>query len=168
MTKVQTCSADDFDFLIGDWRVHHRRLKERLAGCREWVEFEGSSTARKILGGFGNIDDNVLDLPGGRYRAATLRSFDPATGLWSIWWLDGRRPHHLDTPVVGLFENARGLFYADDMLDGTPIKVRFTWFAYDADTARWEQAFSDDGGITWETNWTMDFARMATASATCG
>ena len=74
MTAMQTSSADDFDFFIGDWRVHHRRLKERLAGCREWVEFEGSSTARKILGGFGNIDDNLLDLPDGPYRAATLRS----------------------------------------------------------------------------------------------
>jgi hypothetical protein len=161
MMKMQTSSADDFDVFIGGWHVHHRRLKKRLADCCEWVAFEGSSTAHKILGGFGNIDDNVLDLPDGPYRAATLRSFDPTTGLWSIWWLDGRRPHHLDTPVIGRFENGTGLFYADDTLDDTPIKVRFTWFAYDANTARWEQAFSDDRRNTWETNRTMDFARMA-------
>jgi hypothetical protein len=161
MTKIKTSGENDFDFFIGDWRVHHRRLKERLAGCREWVEFEGTSTARKILGGFGNIDDNVLDLPDGAYRAATLRAFDPATGLWSIWWLDGRRPHRLDVPVVGRFDSGTGLFYADDALNDVPIKVRFTWFAFDADTARWEQAFSDDGGNTWETNWTMDFVRLA-------
>ncbi len=160
MMNASASSANDFDFIIGDWRVHHRRLKERLSGCREWVEFEGSSSARKILGGFGNIDDNVLDLPDGPYRAATLRSFDPATGLWSIWWLDGRRPHQLDVPVVGRFENGTGLFYADDTLDGAPIKVRFTWSSLDTDAARWEQAFSDDGGNSWETNWTMDFVRM--------
>jgi hypothetical protein len=161
MTARHTSNADDFDFFIGDWRVHHRRLKERLAGCREWVEFEGSSTVRKILGGFGNVDDNVLDLPDDPYRAATLRSFDPATGLWSIWWLDGRRPHRLDTPVVGRFEHGTGLFYADDTFDGMPIKVRFTWTLLGADAARWEQAFSADGGNGWETNWTMDFVRIS-------
>ena len=161
MTDRHTSSADDFDFFIGDWRVHHRRLKERLTGCREWVEFEGSTTVRKILGGFGNVDDNLLDLPEGPYRAATLRSFDPATGLWSIWWLDGRRPHRLDTPVVGRFEHGTGLFYADDTFDEMPIKVRFTWTLLDADAARWEQAFSADGGSIWETNWTMDFVRIS-------
>jgi hypothetical protein len=159
MTDTSASSANDFDFIIGDWRVHHRRLKERLAGCCEWVEFEGTSTTRKILGGFGNIEDNVLALPDGPYPAAALRSFDPATGLWSIWWLDGRDPHRLDTPVVGRFENGTGLFHADDTLDGRPIGVRFTWFALDADTARWQQAFSEDGGKTWETNWIMDFSR---------
>lgn len=161
MTDRHNSSADDFDFFIGDWRVHHRRLKERLADCREWVEFEGTTTAHKILGGFGNVDDNVLGLPEGPYRAATLRSFDPATGLWSIWWLDGRRPHRLDTPVVGRFEHGTGLFYADDTFDEMPIKVRFTWTLLDADAARWEQAFSADGGNSWETNWTMDFVRIS-------
>lgn len=161
MTVRHTSSADDFDFFIGDWRVHHRRLKARLAGCREWVEFAGSTTVHKILGGFGNVDDNVLNLPEGPYRAATLRSFDHETGLWSIWWLDGRQPHRLDTPVVGRFEHGTGLFYADDTFDGTPIKVRFTWTILDAGAARWEQAFSADGGSTWETNWTMDFVRIS-------
>ena len=161
MTDRHMSSADDFDFFIGDWRVHHRRLKARLAGCREWIEFEGSTTVRKILGGFGNVDDNLLDLPEGPYRATTLRSFDPATGLWSIWWLDGRRPHRLDTPVVGRFEDETGLFYADDGFDGMPIKVRFTWTLLDADTARWEQAFSADGGNSWDTNGTMAFVRIS-------
>lgn len=150
----------DFDFIIGDWRVRHRRLKARLAGCTEWVEFEGSSTAHKILGGFGNMDDNVLDLPDGPYRAATVRSFDPTTGLWSIWWLDGRYPDRLDTPVVGRFANGTGLFFADDILDGVPIRIRFTWSSLDRDMPRWEQAFSTDGGHLWETNWTMDFIRI--------
>lgn len=152
-------SSTDFDFFIGDWRVRHRRLKQRLAGCAEWDEFDGTSCARSLLGGTGNIDDNVLAMPDGAYRAITLRSFDAATRLWSIWWLDGRRPHRLDTPVVGRFENGTGLFYADDVLDGMPIVVRFMWSSIDANTAHWEQAFSDDGGETWETNWTMDFAR---------
>ena len=161
MTDRHTSSADDFDFIIGDWRVLHRRLKQRLVGCTDWMEFEGTSTTRKILGGLGNLEDNVLELPDGAYRAVAMRSFDPATALWAIWWLDGRRPHRLDTPVVGRFEHGTGLFYAEDTFDGMPIKVRFTWTLLDAEAARWEQAFSADGGNSWETNWTMDFARIS-------
>lgn len=84
--------AGDFDFFIGSWGVAHRRLKERLAGCNDWLEFGGTCVTQKILGGLGNMDDNFLDLPGDAYRAVTLRSFDPAKKLWSIWWLDGRNP----------------------------------------------------------------------------
>ena len=158
-SSTRMSSADDFDFIIGDWHVHHRRLKERLIGCTEWVEFEGTSATGKILGGFGNLEDHCLSLSGDAYRAVALRSFDPVTATWSIWWLDGRSPHQLDTPVVGAFEHGRGLFFANDILNGRPIRVRFLWLPIDANTARWEQAFSDDGGTTWETNWTMDFIR---------
>lgn len=151
---------DDFDFIIGDWRVRHRRLERRLAGCHDWIEFEGTSSTRKILGGFGNLEDNTLALPDGAYRAVALRSFDPVAATWSIWWLDGRHPDRLDTPVVGRFADGTGVFHADDMLDGSPIRIRFTWSSLAAGTPRWEQAFSADGGDTWETNWTMDFFRV--------
>jgi hypothetical protein len=77
-------AVHDFDFYIGSWRVHHRRLVERLAGSDDWEAFEGSSTAWPILDGAGNIDDNVLELPAGTYRAISLRTFDPATDRWSI------------------------------------------------------------------------------------
>lgn len=151
-------TRNDFDFAIGDWTVKHRRLKERLVGCEDWVEFDGTMSTRKILGGDGNLEDNFLDLPGDPYRAIALRSFDPLTTQWSIWWLDGRNPTHLDVPVVGDFATGKGLFYANDHLGGAPIKIRFTWFSSDTEP-RWEQAFSNDEGSTWETNWTMDFYR---------
>ena len=115
----------DFDFYMGTWRVHHRRLKERLVGSDEWQEFEGTSTAWPILDGAGNIDDNVLELPAGTYRAVSLRTYDPATDRWSIWWLDGRNPSPLDPPVVGGFEDGIGTFIAEDTFDGQPILVRF-------------------------------------------
>ncbi len=160
MTTQSVSSAPtDFDFIIGSWRVKHRRLKERLAGCTEWVEFDGDSSTRKILGGFGNLEDNYLALPEGAYRAVALRSFNSATKQWSIWWLDGRNPGEIDTPVVGQFANGRGLFYADDVLNGRSIRMRFTWSVPESDNPRWEQAFSADAGATWETNWTMTFTR---------
>jgi hypothetical protein len=151
----------DFDFYMGKWRVHHRRLKDRLAGSDEWQEFEGTSEAWPILDGAGNIDDNVLELPGDTYRAISLRSYDTASGQWSIWWLDGRSPRGpLDPPVVGGFSDGIGTFLAEDTFKGQAIVVRFIWSDITARSTRWEQAFSADGGETWEVNWIMESTRV--------
>jgi len=152
-------SANDFDFLVGRWTVKHHRLVKRLAGCTEWAEFGGTSTLQPLLGGQGNIDDNVLELPEGTYRAVSLRTWDPASDLWSIWWLDARHPHRLDPPVVGRFEGGVGVFECDDVFEGRPIRVRFRWSDTQTAAPRWEQAFSEDGGRSWERNWTMVFTR---------
>lgn len=152
-------SSGEFDFAFGSWRVRHRRLKERLAGCTDWEEFPGTSETRPVLGGSGNIEDNLIGFPGGAYRAVAIRAFDPAAGTWAIWWLSAERPHHLDVPVVGRFEGGVGTFLARDSLRGMPITVRFLWLRTDARRPRWEQAFSADGGASWETNWTMEFER---------
>jgi hypothetical protein len=111
------------------------------------------------MDGLANVDDNVIELPSGAYRAATMRTFDEATRLWSIWWFDGRSPHRLDPPVVGRFESGVGTFLADDQLRGQPIKVRFIWSGIASPNPKWEQAFSPDDGKTWETNWVMRFER---------
>jgi hypothetical protein len=149
----------DFDFIVGDWHVRHRRLNSRLSGCTDWTEFSGLSSTRPILGGFGNVEDNLLGFPDGDVRAVAVRSFDRAAHSWSIWWLDGRSPHQLQTPVVGRFSGTTGVFFADDSLNGTPIRVRFIWNANPGGNPTWEQAFSQDHGTTWETNWTMEFSR---------
>ncbi len=150
----------DFDFIIGDWQVFHRRLNARLTGCTEWTEFQGTSSTRKILGGFGNVEDNLLCFPEENVRAAAFRSFDATSRTWSIWWLDGRAPHNLDVPVTGAFSGTVGIFHANDVLDGRPIRVRFTWRQNPGGNPQWEQAFSADDGSTWETNWTMEFTRV--------
>lgn len=157
--ESEAIAPSDFAFAVGHWHVAHRRLRERLVGCTEWVEFDGEMSTQPVLGGFGNVEDNLLHLPEGPYRAIALRSFDPRSRQWAIWWLDARAPHQLDVPVVGTFQDGVGTFYADDRLDGVPIRIRFTWFTSDPQNPRWEQAFSADGGTTWETNWTMDFRR---------
>ena len=85
----------DFDFLIGDWRVRHRLIQGG-----QWVEFDGTSSTRKLMGGYGNVEDNVLQRPGGSYKAVGLRSYDSKSGQWAIWWLDGRNPLGLLDPAV--------------------------------------------------------------------
>jgi hypothetical protein len=160
-TTAPSSAVHDFDFYMGKWHVHHRRLKERLAGSDEWEEFEGTSEAWPILGGAGNIDDNVLELPTGTYRAISLRTFEPVSDKWSIWWLDGRTPSRLDPPVVGGFSDGIGTFIAEDTFNGRRILVRFIWSSITEDTCRWEQAFSPDGGEGWEVNWVMESTRIA-------
>jgi hypothetical protein len=151
----------DFDFFFGTWDVSHRRLQKRLASDTNWDEFTGTCEVRPLLGGLGNVDDNVIELPDGAYRAATVRTFDPATRQWSIWWIDGRNPLTIDVPVRGAFVDGVGTFLCEDVFEGRPIWVRFLWSEIAQNTARWEQAFSADGGTIWETNWIMEFARQA-------
>jgi hypothetical protein len=152
----------DIDFIMGDWHVLHERLNSRLSGGPQWTRLDGTSSTRKIPGGWGHVEDNLLYLPseqGGPYRAAAMRSFDASTVQWAIWWLDRRAPHTLDVPVRGSFDHGLGEFYADDQLDGRPILVRFTWSIGANGHPRWEQAFSPDAGASWETNRRMEFIR---------
>jgi hypothetical protein len=47
----------------------------------------------------------------------------------------------------------RGVFYSLETLDGRPVLVRFVIESTSAESCRFEQAFSTDGGATWEINW---------------
>lgn len=148
----------DFEFQTGTWTVRHRQLKERLAGSDDWIEFPGTCRAWELLGGAGNVDDHWIQKPGAAYAAATLRRLEP-DGTWSIWWIDSRQ-QGLDPPMSGAFEQGVGTFFGKDSLDGRPIDVRFIWTSRNAAECHWEQAFSPDGGKSWETNWTMDFTKV--------
>ena len=113
--KADLSGLRDFDFLVGEWRVQHRRLKERLANNHEWVEFDGTCSNRPLMDGWGNVDENRINLPGDNYRGVGLRAYDPKSGQWAIWWVDSRTPHGaVDPPVKGKFVNGVGTFYADE------------------------------------------------------
>jgi hypothetical protein len=157
-------TANDFDFWFGRWHVRNRRLRERLAGSDEWDEFDATSEARRLPGGLGNEDVFRTDWSGG-FVGMSFRFFDPGTRLWWIYWADSRRPGELDPPVVGSFDGDVGVFQGEDVLRGRPVLVRFVWSRVTTATPRWEQAFSDDGGRTWEPNWVMECTRAADAPA---
>lgn len=159
-TAIPAPGAHDFDFLFGHWCVRHRRLKRRLQGCADWDAFDGTCQAWPLMNGQGNVDDNVLELPDGPYRAASLRAFDPARAEWAIWWLDARHPGQIDVPVRGRFVDGVGTFLCDDTFEGRPIRVRFVWSCIAPSSAQWVQAFSADNGTTWEINWVMQFERV--------
>jgi hypothetical protein len=151
-------SARDFDFWPGEWHVRNRRLRARLAGSDDWEEFEATSTARLLLDGLGNEDEFRTDHAGG-FIGMSFRFFDPDSKLWTIYWADSRRPGTLDPPLVGSFSGDVGVFHGDETWEGRPVRIRFVWSGVTTPTPRWEQAFSADGGETWETNWVMEFTR---------
>ncbi len=149
--------ARDFDFLQGLWTIRHRRLRERLAGSTEWIEFETPFVMHAILGGLGNIDQCRIAGPP-FFEGVSLRLFDLDDHLWRIYWIDSNGAR-LFPPVVGGFDGARGVFRGDDRHEGTRVAVRFLWDRGNPDEPVWQQAFSVDGGVKWETNWIMTFHR---------
>jgi hypothetical protein len=151
----EAATASDFDFLLGSWKVHNRSLRKRLAGSDEWDEFEATSVVRPLLDGLGNEDEFRTDFCGG-FVGMSFRFFDPRTELWSIYWADSRRSGELDPPLFGSFAGDRGVFLGEDTYDGKQILVRFIWSDVWTKTPRWEQAFSEDDGDSWETNWVME------------
>jgi hypothetical protein len=158
-------AARDFDFLIGSWNTRQRRLTKRLQGSDEWEAFEATSTVQRLPGGVANFDTLVAESWRPGWVGMSFRVFNPSTGLWSIHWLTneggGIDPANgrLESPVVGRFDGDVGIFDGDDEFEGRSIRVRFRWLRQGPDAARWEQAFSADGGHTWEVNWVMDFER---------
>ena len=151
--------SKDWDWLTGNWDVYHERLRDRLAGSTTWDKFAGKSAFWHTLGGLGNIDDNLLHLPSGMYRAFSARTYDPATNQWAIWWLDGRTAGKLDPPVRGGFTQDEGEFFGSDTWKGTPVTVRFRWHETHGKRPWWDQGFSTDDRKTWEINWRNYFTR---------
>jgi hypothetical protein len=155
-----TSSPHDFDFLFGTWKIRNRMLKTRLNNSQEWTEFDARARCRKILDGFGNIDDFRAERNGKPFEGMALRLFNPKTKLWSIYWADSNVVV-LDPPQVGSFVDRVGKFYARDVFQGKNIIVLYQWDKTKADVPTWSQAFSPDNGKTWEWNWYMTFHRQA-------
>src|SRR5262249_39034863 len=139
------------------WKVANRRLRQRGVGSHDWDDFPATSLMKLHLGGIANADE--IEFPTKGSSGMTVRTFDLEKRQWSIYWISSRTGT-LDPPVVGGFEGDRGQFCGDDHDDGRPVKVIFHWLKKGADGAHWDQAFSYDGGKTWETNWMMELTRV--------
>jgi hypothetical protein len=153
----------DFDFFYGRWQQKNRKRANLLVrDDASWIEFESRAEVMPILGGLGNIDTYKAPRFPGRpgFEGFSLRLFDPGTGLWRIWWASTIGHGQLDAPVVGRFRNGIGVFECDDVVQGVQVRVRFIWKAITERSATWEQAFSLDGGESWDTNWITQHTRV--------
>jgi len=145
----------DFDFLVGTWKFHLKRLVRRLAGSTEWVEFDGTTVCRKVLDGRGEVEEVNVESADKHVhiQGLALRLYNPQSHQWSIYWANAADGILEQNPMVGQFNNGRGEFYNQQNYEGRAIYARFVWSDVTTNSPHFEQAFSDDGGKTWETNW---------------
>jgi hypothetical protein len=156
----------DFDFEVGSWKIHLKRLVHPLTGSTTWVEFDGTSVTRKLWEGRSQIEQFETDSAvGGHIEGMTLRLYNPESHQWRLYWANSKRGI-MDPPQVGEFKDGRGEFYAQDTINGRVILIRFLWTNTTTNTPHFEQSFSDDGGKTWEVNWITDQTRVPEESAT--
>jgi hypothetical protein len=146
-----TSSQNDFDYLVGKWKLNDKKLKSRLTNSHEWIEFESTVEMHKLLQGIGNMDVYRTTVDGKPFEGVALRLFNPKTRLWSIYWVDSNNGT-MDPPVVGSFDGNIGRFYCKDKYKGKDIIVVFQWDKSDPNNPVWAQAFSADNGKTWEWN----------------
>lgn len=143
---------NDFDFEIGTWKTKLKRMLNPLSGSTTWVEYEGTTIVRKVWNGRANLVELVADGPAGRFEGLSLRLYNPQSRQWSLNFASVKGGV-MTTPTIGEFRNGRGEFYSQETLDGRAILVRFVISDITPNSCRFEQAFSDDGGKTWEVNW---------------
>ncbi len=153
--------AHDFDFLIGDWKAHVRRLPERLVGSNVWVTYDGISNHKKVLGSNANFEEFEVDSPESHLhiRAQTLRLYHEGSRQWRIYGVDLDKGTIDEPPVVGQFTGKRGEFFNQQEWKGRTVLVRYVWLDLSPTSSRMEQSFSDDGGKTWEVNWICELTR---------
>jgi uncharacterized protein DUF1579 len=163
---AQRDGQHDFDFELGTWKIHLKKLTHPLTGSTTWVEFDGSSVTRKVWDGRSQLEEFETDSPGGGHiEGLTLRLYDPQTHQWSLYWATSKSGT-IGIPTIGQFKDGRGEFYDTEPAgpNGKNILVRFIWSKTDTDSPHFEQSFSEDGGKTWEVNWITDQVRVKDAT----
>lgn len=149
---------NDFDFIIGEWKVSNKRLKKRLCACEDWISFEADYKSWHVLNGLGNVDEMKLDNGQELFYGMSIRMFNPQNNEWTIYWADSDHPEiGLKVQVTGRFDDGIGVFYGEEIYQNKLFKLRFIWKSINPDHAAWEQAYFDENKTEWETNWTMDF-----------
>jgi hypothetical protein len=149
---MQRDGQHDFDFEIGTWKTHLSRRLHPLTGSNDWAEYNGTSVVRKVWNGRANLVELVADGPAGHFEGLNLRLYNPQSRQWSLNFASSSSGT-LTQPTIGEFKNGRGEFFDQETINGRAIFVRFVISDIKPDSCRFEQAFSDDGGKTWEVNW---------------
>jgi len=154
----------DFDFEIGTWKTHLSRLQHPLSGSKTWVDYDGTTSVRKVWDGRANLVELDVAGPGGRIEALSLRLYNPESHQWSLNFAN-RSGGSMSQPTIGEFRNGRGEFFDQETFNGRAILVRFVISDIAPDSCHFEQAFSEDGGKTWETNWIATDTRVKESGA---
>jgi hypothetical protein len=159
--RVQRDGQHDFDFEIGTWKSHGTRRIHPLTGSNTWVEFDGVTVVRKVWNGRANLVELEADGPAaGHIENLSLRLYDPRSRQWSLYYAASKGGGLSSVPAVGGFKDGRGEFFDQERFDGRSIVVRNVWSDITPKSCHFEQAFSADGGKTWEVNWVVTDTRI--------
>jgi hypothetical protein len=159
--ESQTNGQHEFDFEIGTWKTHLRRLLHPFSASSKWAEYDGTTVVRKVWDSRANLVELEVDGPAGHIEALSLRLYNPQSHQWSLNFANSAAGT-LATPAVGQFRNGRGEFFDQETFNGRAIFVRFVISDITPNSCRFEQAFSEDGGKTWEVNWIATDTRIQT------
>jgi hypothetical protein len=159
LQRTERDGQHDFDFEMGTWKTHLRRLVHPLTGSNSWIEYEGTSVVRKVWNGRANLVELEADGPGSHLEILSLRLYDPQTHQWSLNSASSKGGS-ASVPTIGEFKNGHGEFFDQETLSGRAIFVRFVISDINPDSCHFEQAFSEDGGKTWEVNWIATDTRV--------
>jgi hypothetical protein len=162
--SAQRDGMHDFDFEDGTWKIHLKRLDHPLTGSHTWIEFDGTTTTRRLWNGGAHIEQFETEGAAGRVEGLTLRIYNPESHQWSIYWANSKNGELGLPAMVGEFKDGVGEFYDQEPYHGRMIFVRFLWSQITPNSAHFEQSFSDDGGKTWEVNWITDQTRVSGAT----
>jgi len=148
----------DFDFLVGSWNIHLKRLVQTTNGSKEWVELNGTVVCRQVFGGRAEVEEFNVESGDRKMHIEGLatRFYNPNSHQWSIWWANAKDGAMYPPPVVGEFKNGRGEFYDQDVVDGRVVFTRYVWTATTTKSPHFEQSISADGGKSWELTWVTD------------
>jgi hypothetical protein len=158
----------DFDFELGSWKIHLKRLVHPLTGSTKWVEFDGTSLTRKVWDGKAELEQFETDGVAGHIEGLTLRLYNPQSHQWSLYWANSKTGVVELPACIGEFKDGRGEFLDQEPYNGRAILVRMVWSQITPTSAHSEQSFSDDGGRTWEVNWITDQTRVNDAVGAIG
>lgn len=158
-TPTERDGQHDFDFEIGTWKTHLRRLVHPLTGSETWVEYEGTTVVHKVWNGRANLAELEADGPAGHLEILSLRLYDPQAHQWSLNTASSKSGT-ISVPTIGEFKNGRGEFFDTEPINGRSILVRNVWSDITPNSGRFEQSFSADGGKTWEVNWVATDTRV--------
>ena len=149
-----------FDFDLGTWETHSSRLLDPLTGSTTWADLDGRSVVHRVWGGRANLAEYKADGPAGHVELLAMRWFNPNTSEWNLDFATPNVGVFGEVPGVGQCKNGRCTFYDQEQVNGRYVWVRFSIWKITDDTGQSEQAFSNDGGKTWETNWTNKYTRV--------
>jgi hypothetical protein len=158
-TATERDGQHDFDFEIGTWKTHVARLLQPLSGSTAWAQYDGTTVVRKVWNGRANLVELEVDGPAGHLEFASLRLYNPQAHQWSLNFASSRAGV-IGVPTIGEFHNGRGEFFDQEAFNGRVVLVRFIISDITPDSAHFEQAFSLDGGRTWEVNWIATDTRI--------